>query len=237
MRSFTHKFAAIAAFALAVGAAHAATPSHLYKFSGNFVDTFAGPEMVSNGGTLSAGSYHFAANEGLVLDGALSANLYTIDMSFKFDQTDGYRRILDFKNGGVDTGLYNLSSALNFYTAETGAGGAFANGQQVRVTVSRDAAGSFAGYVNGMLQFAFTDSGDLASFDTANQRAVFFQDDNQVGGEASAGSVDYIAIYDQALSGAEIATLTAPVPEPESYILMLAGLLTVAAVVKRRACS
>lgn len=235
MRVFTRKFAALAVFTLAVGAAQAATPSHLYELNGSFSDTFAGPSLVSNGGTLGAGSYSFGANQGLSLDGALNANEYTIDISFKFDLTSGYRRILDFKDGTSDTGLYNLNTALNFFNVRSGAGGTFGDGQQVRVSVSRDAAGSFSGYVNGVFQFAFIDSGNLASFSATDQRARFFQDDNQVGGEASAGSVDYIAIYDRALSGAEIATLAAPVPEPESYALMLAGLLTIAAVVRRRA--
>ncbi len=237
MKVFTRKFAAVFAFTLAVGSAQAVTPSHLYQFSGNFFDTYGGPALVPNGGTVGAGSYSFGKNQGLALDDALTADVYTIDMSFKFDDTSGYRRILDFKDGGSDTGLYNLATSLNFYNIKTGAGGAFANGQQVRVTVSRDAAGSFSGYVNGASQFTFADGGDLATFGATNQRARFFQDDSQVGGEASAGSVDYIAIYSRALTGTEIAALTSPVPEPESYILMLAGLLTVATVVKRRARS
>ena len=234
MTVFTRKCAAVAAFALAASAAQAATPSHLYEFNGNFSDTFGGPSLVSNGGAVSAGSYSFGANQGLALDAALNADVYTIDTNFNFDLTSGYRRILDFKDGVSDTGLYNLNTALNFYNVATGAGGAFADGLQVRVTVSRDAAGTFSGYVNGVLQITFSDSSNLASFSAVGQRAHFFQDDNQVGGEASAGSVDYIAIYDRALSGAEVSALAAPVPEPETYALMLAGLLAVAVKVKRR---
>jgi len=235
MSVFTRKFTAAVAFTLAVGAAQAATPSHLYELNGNFLDSFGGASLVPNGGTLGAGSYSFGPNQGLALDRALNANVYTVDFSFNFDQTSGFRRILDFKDGASDTGLYSLGTSLNFYNVVTGTGGAFADGQQVRVTVSRDAAGSFSGYVNGVLQIAFNDSGNLADFSTINQRAHFFQDDNQVGGEASGGSVDYIATYDRALSGAEVAALAAPVPEPESYILMLAGLLALAGVAKRRA--
>jgi hypothetical protein len=67
-----------------------------------------------------------------------------------------------------------------------------------------------------------------------NHTARFFRDDNAVGGEASAGSVDYIAIYDTALSAQEIATLVPAVPEPATQGLMLAGLAGVLAVVRRR---
>jgi len=214
--------------------AGATTPSHLYELNGSFADALGGPALNPLGGSLGASSYSFAANQGLSLDNAVGSSVYTIDTSFALDQTNGYRRLLDFKNALSDTGLYNLSTALNFYNVATGGNGAFADGQTVRLTVSRDAAGNFSGYINGVLQISFNDTAGLAQFSGPNQVARFFVDDNAVGGEASAGSVDYIAIYDTALSAAEIANLHPAVPEPQSYALLLSGLAALAWV-KRRA--
>jgi hypothetical protein len=234
LKNFTRHLFALTSLALAASAAQATAPSHLYQLNGSFADALGGPSLVANGGTLGAGSYGFGENQGLLLDGAVNASVYTIDTSFVFDSNSGYRRIVDFLGGTSDTGLYNLSTALNFYNITTGTGGGFADGQQVRVTVSRDAAGQFTGYVDGVQQISFNDSGNLAVFSTANQQARFFIDDNAVGGEASAGSVDYIAIYNTALSAQEIATLTPAVPEPETYALMLAGLGAIGFVARRR---
>lgn len=235
MRIFIGKLVALAVFATVASASNAATPSHLYELNGSFSDTFGGPALVANGGTLGASSYSFAADQGLMLDSALNANVYTIDTSFNFDSTGGYRRIVDFLDRTSDTGLYNLSTSLNFYNIVNGVAGAFADGQQVRVTVSRDGAGTFSGYVNGALQISFDDSlSNLASFSGTNQRANFFQDDLAVSHEASAGSVDYIAIYARALSAPEVAALAAPVPEPQTYALMLAGLVAVGTMARCR---
>ncbi len=226
---------AAALLALAAGAAQAVTPSHFYSLDNSFADALGGPALVGQGGALDASHYNFGVNQGLQLNNAVQADVYTIDLQFNFDSTTGYRRIVDFKAGGSDTGLYQLSTALNFYNVATSAIDLFTASQPVRVTLSRDAGGQFTGYVNGAQAISFLDSNGMARFDSANQQARFFIDDNIVGGEASAGWVDYIAIYDQALTAQQIATLAPAVPEPASAALLLLGVVGLAGVVRRRA--
>ena len=234
MNLFLQQCAVASLLTLSVGVAQATAPTHLYELNNSLADTLGGPALSDFGGTLGASSFSFDVDQGLAVDNAVGPDVYTIDTSFVFESTSGYRRIVDFKGGASDTGLYNLGTALNFYNVATGASGAFADGQQVRVTLSRDAAGTFTGYVNGVQQITFDDADGLARFDTTNHTARFFRDDTAVAGEASAGSVDYIAIYSTALSAQEIATLAPAVPEPQTYALMLTGLAGVLAMARRR---
>lgn len=109
--------------------------------------------------------------------------------------------------------------------------------QDVRLTVTRDSAAKVRFYHNGANLFSFDDSAglhtgraDLADLmDPADPGELvrtrwlsFFKDD---GGESASGSVDFIHLYDSALSRQEVAALNAAdVPEPASLILVGAGL-------------
>lgn len=234
MRPFRFAFAAL--FALSAVAAQASTPSHLYTLNGTFADALGGPSLVANGGTLGATGYTFAANEGLSVAGALQADTYTIDTRFSFDATSGYRKIIDFSALASDAGFYNLSSQLNFYPVVTGPTVGISDGTTVRVTLSRDGStGLVSGYLNGALEFSFTDTSGLATFNAAGGVANFYVDDFATGQrEAAAGFVDYIAIYDSALAASEIGTLTPAVPEPAGWAMLLAGMGVLGWVTNRR---
>ena len=123
---------AAAVLALAAGTAQAAVaaqtalPTHFYSLDTTYADALGGPALVGQGGALDASHYNFGVNQGLQLNNALQSDIYTIDLQFNFDTTAGYRRIVDFKAGGSDTGLYQLDTALNFYNVATGTGGLFA---------------------------------------------------------------------------------------------------------------
>ena len=219
-----------AAFSLVAATQSFGALIHNYELNGSLADSLGGPSFVAAGGTLNATDYSFAPNQGLTLSNALpNTGDYSILVDFSFTDLSGYRRILDFKNGTSDTGLYDLNSALNFYNITTGAA-VFAPNVAVRLVITRDnATDIFTGYINGSSQISFTDSTDLAVFDAGSSIMRFFIDDVAVPNEASAGRVGKISIYDSALTPAQVLALGSPtppvVPEPGSAVF---GLSTVA---------
>ena len=65
----------------------------------------------------------FPQNNGLQLSpttNTISSGSYSIVMLFRFNDVSSYKRILDFKNGTSDRGLYNYSGKLHFYSSATG---------------------------------------------------------------------------------------------------------------------
>ncbi|HVQ36008.1 MAG TPA: DUF4214 domain-containing protein, partial [Pyrinomonadaceae bacterium] len=154
----------------------------------------------------------FPTNNGLALSpttGVILNDVYTIVTLLKFDEANKRRRILDFKNGSSDNGLYaEADNNLRFAAVASGSGGPMSANTYIQVAITRDAAGLVTGYVNGAQQFQFNDGGSLAVTDT-NNTLRFFQDNTSGGGtgEASAGMVARLRLYARALSAAEIAGL------------------------------
>ncbi len=187
------------------------------------------------------GNQAFAVNSGPTFSSSLFPNTgnYSIVTDFSFTDLTGFRKIIDFKDQTSDNGLYNLNSALNFFPVVTGAP-VFSPNQLSRVVITRDDTSNlFNGYVNGISQFAFADNGDLGVFAS---NINFFRDDSVVSGEASAGNLDYIGLYDNVLSAGDVALLggpgndptTAPVPEPGTMTLMALGLTSLVGAARRR---
>jgi Concanavalin A-like lectin/glucanases superfamily len=235
----------IRALVLAAVAASVSVPASAavigdFRLDGNLVNSAGGAlTIANNGGTLSGGvlgatGITFGANQGPTISGFSSPANYSVETSFRFDVTNGYRRIMNFLNSTSDTGLYNLNGRLNFYNLTTSAAAPFAPNQLSNVVFTRDAGGNSVGYVNGTALISFTNAG-LTNIGFANVLHMFV-DDNAVGGEASPGFVDYIRIYDTALSASEVAGLTPPggVPEPAAWAFMITGFGLVGSVMRRR---
>src|SRR5207253_945805 len=86
-----------------------------------------------------------------------------------------------------------------FYDAGSnpqGPNGAFAPGVDVDLLLTRNSATNVVvGYINGVEQFRFTDTAQLATFNAANNIIHFFIDDLVIPDEVSAGVADWIKIY------------------------------------------
>jgi len=121
--------------------------------------------------------------------GVIPSNQYEITIVTRFNQTYSYNRILDFKDGTTDSGLYVTSGQLIFLPGGSG-GPTIPAGTYVEIKLTRTAAGIVKGYVNGAEQFSFNDNSGAAIISPANALR-FFKDD---GGENYGGAISKIQL-------------------------------------------
>lgn len=186
-------------------------PLHQYHLRGDYRDDFGGPDLVPVGGSFVAGGYQFGANQGLTVTGAMPDQVYTVDLVFAFDSytTTSWQKILDFKGLSTDEGYYTYGDSSQFVVV---AGAQFADGPpgliggtSYQMTITRDGAGVVTGYVDRAQVWQFTDGAGVATLLAPGALASFFIDDNATGmGEAGAGTVRRIRIWDRALPAGEL---------------------------------
>jgi len=163
----------------------------------------------------------FPQGNGLKLSpttGVVSNSAYTIVVLFEFDSVDGFRRIIDFKNGTSDRGLYVHDGDLAFFPHAAGTTTPIAANNYVQVVITRDSGGLVRGYVDGVQWFQFPDTSKDAVIG-ANNVLRFFKDNVSGGGlnEHSAGSVARIRLYNGALASDEIQALDRT--EPTAFVV------------------
>lgn len=149
----------------------------------------------------------FTEGSGLRLSPASSvipSDSYTIAVLFRFATVSGFRRLIDFKDGSSDSGLYVHDGSLNFYTVTGAEGGSIAANSYVQVVLTRDRDGTVVGYLDGARQFVFADTQGAAVIAAANVLR-FFRDDGT--SEHSAGAVARLRLFDRPLSADEVAAL------------------------------
>jgi hypothetical protein len=174
----------------------------------DLVEVEGGSSVFTVDGRTGITVLRFAGGRGLALaptTRVIRSSEYTIELLFRFDLLAGYRKIIDFKDGSADDGLYVLDGCLTFFPkvqdALTKIGSDY-----VQIVLSRSPADRVVGYVNGVRQFAFDDRGGLAKVSGSNTLR-FFVDDVTTTGEWSSGAVSQIRLFDRALTANEVATL------------------------------
>lgn len=201
---------------------------HQYRFNGTLADDLGGRALVSKGGSLTDTQYVFGLNQGLALEENLGSE-FTIDFLYSLDSQSSWRKLIDFAGRARDAGVYTNSGFGAVYNAGStiATTGRVLNGQESQFTFTRNAAGLVQVFVNKQLVLTYGDTSSALAFST--NVANFFMDDGS-GGEASAGKVDYLRMYSNAMTAAQVAALEAPVapasavPEPASGALMLFGM-------------
>ncbi|MBX3421688.1 MAG: hypothetical protein KF752_09040 [Pirellulaceae bacterium] len=201
---------------------------HQYQLNNSLADDLGGPNLVSHGGTLSPSGYSFGLNQGLSLSNGLAdPGNYSIEIIFRIEQVDGWKKIIDFKNLTSDSGLYNRSSELRLYSSGlAGPAGGFSPNTDLRLILTRDGTSNLvSGYIDGVSQGSVIDSTNIAVASATDNILHFFRDDF-LSSEASAGHVRLIRIYDAPMSADQAAALGGPpaVPEPSAGVLTLLAL-------------
>ena len=143
--------------------------------------------------------------------GVVYPGTYSIELMFRLDEVEGYRKIVDFKDGSMDDGLYVQDGCLTFFPETLRPTTAITLNAYTHVVLTRDSAEQVVGYVEGVEQFAFDDADGLGEIGTDTLR--FFVDDAETRREYAAGAVTRIRLYDRALTAGEIATLACSVKE------------------------
>lgn len=215
--------------------------AHDYELNNSYTDQLGGPSLVPLGGTLNATRYSFGANQGLSLTGGFAEyGNFSLEMKFNFASLDGWQKIVDFKNLSLDEGLYDYNKKLQFVVVsgsgfETAPNEGFAPNQDVNLVLTRNGnTNQVVAYLSGIEQFSFIDSTNQAVFSSVGNIANFFIDDQNTGGfESSAGSVDYLRIYDTPLTQTQAACLNTGtptacgltnLPEPNTLALIVFGI-------------
>jgi hypothetical protein len=192
--------------------APSATPVHLYKLNGNLTDQMGGPSLVANGGSFTSTRYVFGPDQGLQLTGGLAdPTTYSVATVVSLNSLSNFfNKLIDFQNLTTDDGLYVANGRLEIFPGGPGPDSISAN-QDFQLVLTRDGpSGVTCIYLNGVLEVSYTGTPSNDAVPAQNI-LTFFEDDHVSGGhEAVGGSVDYIAIYDHALSASEIANLGDP---------------------------
>jgi hypothetical protein len=175
----------------------------------DLVEVERGSSVFTVDGRTGTTVLRFAGGRGLALaptTRVIRSSGYSIEVLFRFDLLDGYRKVIDFKNGSADDGLYVLDGCLTFFPKEQDALTKIGSDSYVQIVLTRDVADRVVGYVDGVRQFAFNDRGGIAKIGGSDSLR-FFVDDVTTTREWSSGAVSQIRLFDQALTANEVALL------------------------------
>jgi OOP family OmpA-OmpF porin len=161
-------------------------------------------EKIPNSDDLSRTIYQFEKNSGLQFSNTEAKGFldksFTIEIYFKLNELDSWKRVLDFKNRKSDYGSYIYDGKLNFYDFAIGEKAPVRANQYVHYVYSRDFESKIIKmYINGQSKLEFKDPGKEGILD-ADQVLNFFQDDLVANHEASAGAVALIRVYDRVMT-------------------------------------
>jgi len=111
---------------------------------------------------------------------------------------------MDATNGAIDQcGAYILNGRYEFEDPNTSP--SFQPNIHYQGVIVREASGRVRAYRDGILRVDLPNEGGC--FQISNNNLRFFQDDFQFGGEASAGNIARIRLFDAAMTTAQVQAL------------------------------
>ncbi|MCE7064341.1 OmpA family protein [Dyadobacter sp. CY326] len=161
-------------------------------------------EKIPGSDDLSRTIYQFEKNSGLQFNNAEAKGFlsksFTVEVYFKMEELDSWKRVLDFKNRKSDYGSYIYDGKLNFYDFAIGEKAPVRANQYVHYVYSRDFETKVIKmYINGQSKLEFKDPGTEGMLDN-DQVLNLFQDDLIANHESSAGSIVLIRVYDRVMT-------------------------------------
>ncbi|MBX7213142.1 MAG: LamG domain-containing protein, partial [Thermoflexales bacterium] len=142
------------------------------------------------------------------LTSTVAANDYSLALYFRFDDTAGWRRVVDLRANTTDNGLYSHNGILKFFPdAVAGITATIPVSDYVNLVLTRNGAdGVTRGYVGGAQQFVFTDTLSRATVLSGTLR-LFKDADAPLANEDSGGFIARVRLWNGALSPSEVAAL------------------------------
>ncbi len=190
-----------------------------YNFDGNLISSIPGApnlmHLVGSGPNSFESSIidgytrqtlRFPFNSGVALfntNTVIPNNSYTVVALFRFDDLTGFRRIGDFKNGTSQTGAYFLDGR---FESEPTTNPALLPGIYFQAVLVRESTGRVRAYRDGVFRVDIPNDSGLYQISTDNVLR-FAQDDFVSGGQASAGNLVRLRLYDGPMSSIQVAAL------------------------------
>jgi len=164
-----------------------------YRMERGFRDLAGrGPELEPLGGGIQNGVYQFDTGQGLKLENAGVTDHYALQLTFRHFGDEGYKKVLDFKQGAEDGGLYLYQGHLTFYTYANG--GVPVAGQEHRLRLERNRNTRVVrAYLDLRPAFAFMDLDDAAVF--SEGKSLLFVDDRSTKTEQGPGAMRSVSIW------------------------------------------
>jgi hypothetical protein len=152
--------------------------------------------------------YRFKNNCGFQFNNVLASNFvdstYSIELYFKFDYVNGWRRVIDWKNRTTDEGAYVYYGDVSFYDFGTSDSTTVVAGQYTHFVFTRNKTTNMVRiYSDGKPELNIADVDYQAMIDTSHV-LNFFRDDLQVTNESSSGAIAMLNIYNYLLDSVSV---------------------------------
>lgn len=209
--------------------ASAATLHNEFLFDTGFADS-QGNGTASGAGTVAGGEYALALGNGLNVQFGAMLNTWSVVLRADLDDLDQWKRVMATEGNTSDEGLYFYYGALTYFSAMGTTSYTIAPDRDFTLAVVFDGAQSLF-YLDGALRFALAVNSNMATPHAASGLKFF---DDLGYPEEGPGSLDYLRVYDGALTAQEAEAMTSAVPLPAPAGLLAAGLAGLAALRSRR---
>ncbi len=216
---------------LVLSSARAVVLVHDYTLRGTLSPASGGPPLSAVGGNITALGYVFAGNPFTMGTIPSVTSNISLEFSFTFRVQTGDLQPGTFSAVALSIGNYSISAPLALSAVATSSPLNALHDKLMHFVITRNAAtDTITGFVNGVQQFVINNYVKNSPDAIAAGFNFSLGNGNPIPLTSLGGRVDYVRVYNGALTSAEVGELFvagAPlaIPEPETYALFGAGLI------------